>query len=393
MSKAQLQYVERYAEAAMDQMKRYGIPASVILAQGIIESASGASELSRKGNNHFGIKATSAWLEEGGRYLVYDDDKADEKFCAYDSVADSYEHHSRFLVENRRYASLFNLSPDDYEGWAEGLQKAHYASSASYADTIKAVIRNNGLDRYDRMAMAEMRDPGKVMSANTGRDVTQEDTRGSYSFPLAARDFLLVTSPFGMRKDPMDPGRQQMHKGIDIRADHARLFATEDDGRIVSVNNNANTGGGKSVTAIYSLGIGIIKYCMKRYDMIIINQENVIETEKDLNLFLSFIDGEVFDDNSAKITKAISEYLIDVFDRVKRINISVHNQISEDLNAYAIVDFELTANFMETEVQLFSKNEDFKVKERDKIIFDGIVNLQFNGLKSLWDRFCELDIE
>lgn len=127
--------------------------------------------------------------------------------------------------------------------------------------------------------------------------------------------------------------------------------------------------------------------------MIIINQENVIETEKDLNLFLSFIDGEVFDDNSAKITKAISEYLIDVFDRVKRINISVHNQISEELNAYAIVDFELTANFMETEVQLFSKNEDFEVKERDKIIFDGIVNLQFNGLKSLWDRFCELDIE
>lgn len=127
--------------------------------------------------------------------------------------------------------------------------------------------------------------------------------------------------------------------------------------------------------------------------MIIINQENVIETEKDLNLFLSFIDGEVFDDNSEKITKAISEYLIDVFDRVKRINISVHNQISEELNAYAIVDFELTANFMETEVQLFSKNEDFEVKERDKIIFDGIVNLQFNGLKSLWDRFCELDIE
>ena len=71
----------------------------------------------------------------------------------------------------------------------------------------------------------------------------------------------------------------------------------------------------------------------------------------------------------------------------------MHNQISEELNAYAIVDFELTANFMETEVQLFSKNEDFKVKERDKIIFDGIVNLQFNGLKSLWDRFCELDIE
>lgn len=111
MSKSS-EYVDKYAEAAMEQMRRYGIPASVTLAQGILESGSGQSELSRKGNNHFGIKASSSWLESGGRYLVYTDDKPNEKFCQYASVADSYEHHSLFLKGNSRYSALFKLSPD-----------------------------------------------------------------------------------------------------------------------------------------------------------------------------------------------------------------------------------------------------------------------------------------
>ena len=109
MSKAS-DYVDKYAEAAMEQMRKYGIPASVTLAQGILESASGQSELSRKGNNHFGIKATKTWLDGGGRYLVYTDDKPNEKFCQYASVADSYEHHSLFLRGNKRYSNLFELS-------------------------------------------------------------------------------------------------------------------------------------------------------------------------------------------------------------------------------------------------------------------------------------------
>ena len=105
------EYVEQYAEYAMEQMRRYGIPASVTLAQGICESASGQSELSRKGNNHFGIKATSGWVQNGGKYLVYTDDRPNEKFCQYASVGDSYEHHSQFLKGNKRYSSLFKLSP------------------------------------------------------------------------------------------------------------------------------------------------------------------------------------------------------------------------------------------------------------------------------------------
>ena len=134
----------------MAQMRKYGIPASVILAQGIIESSNGQSELSRLGNNHFGVKATPKWLAEGGQYLVYTDDKPNEKFCSYASVAESYEHHSQFLKENSRYASLFKLSPDDYAGWCDGLQAAGYASGKNYAANLKSIIDANGLDRYDQ---------------------------------------------------------------------------------------------------------------------------------------------------------------------------------------------------------------------------------------------------
>lgn len=148
-------YATQYADAAMEQMRRYGIPASVTLAQGILESANGQSELSRKGNNHFGIKATSSWLDNGGKYLVYTDDKPNEKFCQYASVEDSYEHHSLFLKSNSRYADLFKLSADDYVGWTRGLQNAGYATSKQYAASLQSIIKANGLDKYDRMVMQQ----------------------------------------------------------------------------------------------------------------------------------------------------------------------------------------------------------------------------------------------
>lgn len=115
-------YVATYAEYAMEQMMRYGIPASVTLAQGILESSNGQSELSVKGNAHFGIKCTDNWLKNGGSYLTYTDDRPNEKFCTYATVGDSYEHHSSFLKENLRYRDCFTLSPDDYRGWCTGLQ-------------------------------------------------------------------------------------------------------------------------------------------------------------------------------------------------------------------------------------------------------------------------------
>lgn len=247
-------YAERYAEFAMEQMRLYGIPASVTLAQGILESASGQSRLAQNENNHFGIKATQSWIANGGRYGLYTDDKPNEKFCSYDSVGDSYAHHSRFLKENSRYASCFKLDADDYRGWAQGLDKAGYATAGKYAPALISIIESNDLQRYDRMVMEEMN--AKGLKPGQGTPQMQPDnvngTEQDYSFPLKREEFLFVTSPFGMRTNPTDPSKQQMHKGIDIRCDNEAVLATEKDGKVVAVNDNANTPGGKSVTVEYA---------------------------------------------------------------------------------------------------------------------------------------------
>lgn len=257
MSKNQ-SYADQYAEAAMEQMKRYGIPASVTLAQGILESSNGESELSRLGNNHFGIKATASWLKNGGEYLVYTDDKPNEKFCKYSSVADSYEHHSKFLANNKRYAKCFQLSPDDYKGWTKGIAKAGYASGMGYAAHLQDIIERNGLQKYDQQVMSEMKAQGKSFGVeNDPRQTTSEERvqdkrqNGKYSFPLLRETYLFITSPFGMRQDPMDKSKQQMHKGIDIRCKHDAVLATENGGKVVVVNQNVNTAGGKSITVEY----------------------------------------------------------------------------------------------------------------------------------------------
>lgn len=247
-------YAERYAEFAMEQMRLYGIPASVTLAQGILESASGQSRLAQNENNHFGIKATQSWIANGGRYGLYTDDKPNEKFCSYDSVGDSYAHHSRFLKGNSRYASCFKLDADDYRGWAQGLDKAGYATAGKYAPALISIIESNNLQRYDRMVMEEMNAKGLKPGQGTPQlqPANINGTEQDYSFPLKREEFLFVTSPFGMRTDPTDLSKKQMHKGMDIRCDNEAVLATEKDGKVVAVTDNANTPGGKSVTVEYA---------------------------------------------------------------------------------------------------------------------------------------------
>ena len=217
MSKNQ-EYIQQYAEYAMEQMRRYGIPASVTLAQGICESASGQSELSRKGNNHFGIKATSSWIENGGKYLVYTDDRPNEKFCQYANVGDSYEHH----FDRQNVITKDNIQMQINED-------AGYASSKQYAATLQNIIEKNGLQKYDQMVMQEMKALGKSFGTAdnpcqaTSDDVSVQDTEEKkYSFPLKREEFMLVTSPFGTRKDPLDASKSQLHKGIDIQTNHFR---------------------------------------------------------------------------------------------------------------------------------------------------------------------------
>ena len=214
-------YAEQYAEYAMEQMRRYGIPASVTLAQGILESSNGESTLAKKENNHFGIKATQGWLDGGGQYGVYTDDAPNEKFCSYDSVADSYEHHSRFLAENQRYASCFALQADDYKGWAQGLERAGYATGGNYATSLIGIIERNGLDKYDRMVMEEMQAQGRTPGENRDNHLTERNK--DYAFPLERSEFLLVTLPFGGQRS------------ITLQADHEAVLATEDNGKVVAV--------------------------------------------------------------------------------------------------------------------------------------------------------------
>lgn len=138
-------YFDTYWPLAVEQMRKYGIPASITLAQGVYESGAGESRLATAGNNHFGIKC-HGWT---GRTTWADDDAPDECFRAYPAVRDSYEDHSLFLRSGQRYRGLFSLKPTDYKGWARGLKAAGYATNPRYADKLIEIIGLYGLDRFD----------------------------------------------------------------------------------------------------------------------------------------------------------------------------------------------------------------------------------------------------
>lgn len=138
-------YISQFKDLAIEQMERYRIPASITLAQGLFESRAGQSRLATVGNNHFGIKC-HGWK---GRSINADDDAPGECFRAYDSAKESFEDHSRFLRNNTRYSRLFNLSPTDYRGWANGLKACGYATNPRYADNLIHIIETYGLAQYD----------------------------------------------------------------------------------------------------------------------------------------------------------------------------------------------------------------------------------------------------
>jgi len=143
------EYIKSYSDLAMREMVRVGIPASITLAQGCLESDNGNSSLARKGNNHFGIKC-SDWT---GKKIYQDDDSRHECFRAYTSAYESYIDHSQFLSTKLRYASLFKLSPHDYRGWARGLKEAGYATANNYATLLIRIIEDNELFKYDLLVM------------------------------------------------------------------------------------------------------------------------------------------------------------------------------------------------------------------------------------------------
>lgn len=188
-------YTSLFAGKAMQEMSRTGIPASITLSQGIIESDYGRSRLATKANNHFGIKCHSDW--KGGR-IYHDDDKRGECFRKYKSAEESFRDHSDFLVYGSRYRFLFDLPSDDYKGWAKGLKKAGYATNPKYASMLIRTIEENHLYEYDRAVSGKA---GREISnkqievSNDGSvsDITEVDIQlnSSGSVRLSSRNRIL----------------------------------------------------------------------------------------------------------------------------------------------------------------------------------------------------------
>ncbi len=170
------EYIRLYSKAALDQERAFGVPASITLAQGILESGAGKSGLTRNTNNHFGIKALGGW--NGPVYYAWDDEPNKSKFRVYASAAESFRDHSEFLRRNSRYQSLFSKSVYDYRGWAIGLQKAGYATAKNYAaaligfiDAYRLYAVNGGVKLKAGKTVIVTTTPSTVTGSTTARPV------------------------------------------------------------------------------------------------------------------------------------------------------------------------------------------------------------------------------
>ena len=164
-------YISKYKDIAIKKQKKYGIPASITLAQGILESGSGNSKLARKANNHFGIKCHKGW---SGKTYHMDDDAKHECFRKYKKVEDSYKDHSEFLTQRGRYSFLFSYSTTDYKKWAYGLKKAGYATNPKYPQLLIRIIEKYNLHKYDKKSKKKQHNKKDVEKSKVGAVATAD---------------------------------------------------------------------------------------------------------------------------------------------------------------------------------------------------------------------------
>ncbi len=205
-------YVEHYYPHAIRDMEKYGIPASIKLAQGVLESGWGKSDLATRSNNHFGIKCKSDWT---GKKVYHDDDELQECFRSYDDVYESYNDHSLFLVSGKRYAFLFDYKTDDYKSWARGLKKAGYATNPVYAEKLIDLIELYELYKYDNYRKYGIDPKGGVKSSSEidnktklNRKELREQRRNNKHKELssaAATGIILVPAPSPKPKPEAKP--------------------------------------------------------------------------------------------------------------------------------------------------------------------------------------------
>lgn len=176
LSKHKLAYIRKYAPIAVDEMHKSKIPASITLAQGILESGSGRSELASKSNNHFGIKCHTQWQ---GERVYHDDDEEGECFRKYQFVESSYKDHSEFLTKRKRYSFLFNYNLKDYKKWAKGLKKAGYATDKKYPNKLIKIIETYNLHEFDNVKKKDFKIK-KNRKKSTKKEVKPAPIIGEY---------------------------------------------------------------------------------------------------------------------------------------------------------------------------------------------------------------------
>ena len=194
------EYIQTYKDIAMREMRDHKIPASITLAQGLLESGAGNSALAREAKNHFGIKCHKGWT---GKTYTMDDDEKDECFRKYSNAEESFRDHSEFLCGRSRYAALFDLDITDYEGWAKGLKAAGYATNPKYAQLLIDRIELYDLAKYDKIALGQMTDDNVLPDIATEDELLElafsPDDRSKYELVDMTEDKRFIYENNGVR--------------------------------------------------------------------------------------------------------------------------------------------------------------------------------------------------
>jgi len=210
-------YIQLYKDTAIREMKRGGVPAAIILAQGMLESSYGESELCKKSNNHFGIKCKNDWT---GEKAYHDDDEKGECFRVYHSVAESYKDHTDFLRSRTWYAFLFKLPATDYEGWAKGLKKAGYATEKDYAQKLIKVIVDNDLQQYTLEGLQENSASTTTKTVDSTSTTTNEEVNDAkptqyHNDENEESDTTIIDTTETVINQPKDSTKQPIEKVSD----------------------------------------------------------------------------------------------------------------------------------------------------------------------------------
>lgn len=256
-SKAALDYIEKYKDVAMREMLEYKIPASVTLAQGLLESRNGNSKLAKKSNNHFGIKCHKDWK---GKRTYHDDDEKGECFRVYKTPEESYRDHSKFLSNEQRYESLFKLKITDYKGWAKGLKNAGYATSSTYANSLINLIERYDLTQYDDMVVK-----GKFKY----KEGKNKKTKEKKSKEKKVKD--KGQKEMEQQDDKIEKPKQEVDNAViyvPFKITETEVVDKTSDGRYIRVNNNVKFIYAKEGESVYDLAtmLGLYDYQIIKYN-------------------------------------------------------------------------------------------------------------------------------